>query len=208
MIKNIQGMAAAFAAVLVLMALSLPMAGSGQARIPVAAPGTAATDEVRVAQVVGGQQSICSSSPIPWGWIIVNDSWDPTRCGNPTSTTYNVRTIERYDNRPKGSTMKVCSYSPTPEGWTDVDSAWDPTSCGHPTSISNNMKTIRRLSDVRHHRRVAGDTLAAFMADRAAPARRMPATAWPTQLSSIAARHIRPYKEMAFPYSPAFPAIR
>jgi hypothetical protein len=42
---------------------------------------------------------ICSSSPVPDGWIRVNDHWDPTRCGSPSSLVYNVCTIERYNNK-------------------------------------------------------------------------------------------------------------
>jgi len=89
---------------------------------------------------------ICRGSPVPEGWIMVNDHWSPTSCGNPTSITYNVWTIERYSGRPIGSTMRVCAGAETPEGWVEIDRTWSPTRCGHPTSITNNVKVIRRVS--------------------------------------------------------------
>lgn len=96
----------------------------------------------RVAQM----QNICCGSPIPPGWIKINDGWDPTSCGNPSTIVYNVCTIERYDDKPIGSLMNVCAGAPTPAGWVVVNTYWDPTSCGHPSSIVQNMKQIKRLS--------------------------------------------------------------
>ncbi len=89
-------------------------------------------------------QDICCSSPIPKGWIKVNDHWSPTSCCHPTSITYNVCTIEKYDDKPVGAIMNVCAESPEPPGWVKVNSYWSPTSCGHPDTIFNNMKQIRR----------------------------------------------------------------
>jgi len=90
--------------------------------------------------------NICSSSPVPAGWIKVNDHWNPTICGNPPTIVYNVLTIERFDNRAVGSVMTVCSSAPTPGGWVEVNNHWDPTRCGHPPTIVNNMKQIRRVN--------------------------------------------------------------
>jgi hypothetical protein len=90
--------------------------------------------------------NICSSSPVPAGWIKVNDHWSPTSCGNPTSIVYNVWTIETYQDKPVGAVMNVCASAPTPAGWVDINTYWSPTSCGHPTSIVHNMKQIRRVS--------------------------------------------------------------
>jgi hypothetical protein len=89
-------------------------------------------------------QSVCAGQ-VPTGWIKINDSWNPTTCGNPTSISYNVWTIERYDNKPAGAQMRAC-FGSVPNGWAMVGSTWDPTACGHPTSISNNVMTIRRLN--------------------------------------------------------------
>jgi hypothetical protein len=89
---------------------------------------------------------VCSGSPVPSGWIKVNDYWSATSCGNPSSIVYNVSTIERYNNKSVGAVMNVCAGAPTPSGWVIVDTYWSPTSCGHPSSIVRNMKQIRRVS--------------------------------------------------------------
>ena len=89
---------------------------------------------------------ICCGSSVPSGWIKVNDHWDPTRCGDPSSIVYNVCTIQRYDNKPVGSVLNVCADAPTPGGWVVVNTSWNPTRCGHPSSIVHNMKQIRRIS--------------------------------------------------------------
>jgi hypothetical protein len=91
-------------------------------------------------------KEICATSPVPAGWIKVNDRWDPTICGRPTSIVYNVWAIQRYDNQPVGTYMTVCAQAPTPSGWVLVDTHWDPTRCGYPHStIVHNMKQIKRV---------------------------------------------------------------
>lgn len=88
-------------------------------------------------------QTVCAGQ-IPFGWIRVNDSWNPSVCGKPTAITYNVWTIVRYDNKPAGSVMQVCS-GPVMPGWTVVSTSWNPTACGRPTSMTDNIMTIRRI---------------------------------------------------------------
>lgn len=90
-------------------------------------------------------QAICANSNIPDGWIKINDSWDPTNCGNPTEIVYNIWTIEYYLGKPTGTVLTVCAGAPTPSGWVDVGTSWDPTSCGHPSTIVQNMKQIKKL---------------------------------------------------------------
>ena len=87
----------------------------------------------------------CTSSGTPAGYVKINDNWDPTSCGSPTTITYNVSTYRRYDNKPVGTYMTVCSGQ-QPAGWVMTNSHWDPTSCGHPSSIFDNMWQIRRIS--------------------------------------------------------------
>ena len=94
--------------------------------------------------IIMNVQQVCAGQIVA-GWIQTNDNWDPTTCGKPTSITYNVWTIRRYDILPVGSEMVVCAGS-VPTGWVKVGEHWDPTSCGHPTSIFGNMMTIKRLS--------------------------------------------------------------
>lgn len=91
-------------------------------------------------------QSICANSPIPAGYILVDDRWDPTSCGSPTAITYNVWVIQRYDTMAVGAIMNVCASAQTPAGWAEVDRSWSPTSCGHPSSQFNNVKRIRRVT--------------------------------------------------------------
>jgi hypothetical protein len=89
---------------------------------------------------------VCAGSPIPNGWIKVDDDWSATSCGNPSSITYNVWTIETYGDKPLNAIMEVCSGAPTPSGWVEEDRYWSPTRCGHPHSVTHNIKRIRRVS--------------------------------------------------------------
>lgn len=88
----------------------------------------------------------CSGDAVPAGFIKVNDDWDPTKCGNPSSITRNISFYQRYDNKSVGFTLQVCAGAPTPAGWTDGATSWDPNKCGHPSSITQNMKLITRKS--------------------------------------------------------------
>ena len=89
--------------------------------------------------------AICSYSPIPNGWIKVDDQWSSTTCGNPPNITYNITIIQRYDIMPVGSVMDFCTGAPVPSGWVVINSRWLPTSCGHPSNITNNVSTMRRI---------------------------------------------------------------
>lgn len=90
--------------------------------------------------------TLCSGEPAPTGFIKVNDDWDPTRCGNPSSITYNISSFQRYDNKPVGTSLQVCASAAAPMGWTDGSFSWDPNRCGHPSSVTNNIKIITRSS--------------------------------------------------------------
>ena len=89
-------------------------------------------------------QVVCAG-PLPTGWIKINDAWNPTVCGNPTTIVYNVWTIERYDNKPVNTTMTACA-GVIPTGWVKVNDSWNPTTCGHPSTIVQNVMLIRRLN--------------------------------------------------------------
>jgi hypothetical protein len=88
---------------------------------------------------------ICSNKLIPHGWIKINDEWSPNECGNPSSKTYNVITILRYDILPVGNIIDVCVNAPTPKGWVQQRTRWNPQGCGHPTQSVQNVKTIKRI---------------------------------------------------------------
>jgi hypothetical protein len=92
-------------------------------------------------------QRICANSPIPAGWVRINDEWSPTTCGMPTTITDNVWIIERYDQLPVGSILNVCTAGlSVPSGWVIVGSFWGPASCGQPSNITDNMTQIKRVS--------------------------------------------------------------
>ncbi len=97
------------------------------------------TDEYQVSKT-------CSNNAIPYGWIKINDEWNPNECGNPSSKTYNVITILRYDILPVGSVIDVCAKAPTPNGWVQQRTRWNPQGCGHPKHNVQNMKTIKRVN--------------------------------------------------------------
>ena len=89
-------------------------------------------------------QNVCAGS-VPGGWIKINDAWNPTVCGNPTSITYNVWIIQQFTDQPLGAIIHACKGT-VPPGWAIVDTAWNPTVCGHPTTLQSNVMAIKRLS--------------------------------------------------------------
>ena len=89
---------------------------------------------------------ICAGQPIPDGWIVVQDYWDPTRCGFPPVVALNVQRIVEYKDLPKGTVMNVCAYAPTPPGWVELGSYWNPTCCGYPAIVNLNVKRIQRAT--------------------------------------------------------------
>lgn len=89
--------------------------------------------------------SICADTSIPTGYIKVNDEWSSSRCGNPTSVSYNVWTLVKYVDMSPGMTLEVCADALTPSGWAIVNSQWNPTRCGYPKTNTTNIKTIQRV---------------------------------------------------------------
>jgi len=89
---------------------------------------------------------ICYDSPIPSGWIKVNDYYNPTSCGNPRQISYNVYQIRKYDELPKNSILEVCYDATMPAGWVINSKKWDPTRCGHFNQNSNNIFIIIKIN--------------------------------------------------------------
>jgi hypothetical protein len=89
---------------------------------------------------------ICAGQPIPPGWIVVQDFWDPTRCGFPSVVTLNMQRIVEYANLPVGTVMNVCAYAPVPHGWVDLGTFWNPSCCGYPAIVNLNVRKIQRAS--------------------------------------------------------------
>ena len=89
-------------------------------------------------------QNVCAGS-VPSGWVKINDAWNPTVCGSPTTITYNVWVIEQLGDQPIGAVVHACKGA-VPLGWAIVGTAWNPTVCGHPTSNQPNVMAIKRLN--------------------------------------------------------------
>lgn len=96
--------------------------------------------------VTVNQQTICAGN-MPTGWILADEAWIPTQCGNPTSIVYNVWTIYEYDNLPVGATLSVCNGT-VPAGWAVTSTSWIPTRCGNPATSVQNVMTINHASCV------------------------------------------------------------
>lgn len=90
--------------------------------------------------------SICADTPVPNGYIKMNDEWSPNRCGNPTTLSYNVWSLVKYVDVSQGKTIEVCADAPTPEGFVITDRQWNPTRCGYPKDKTDNVKVIQRIS--------------------------------------------------------------
>jgi hypothetical protein len=89
-------------------------------------------------------QDVCAGS-VPSGWIKINDSWNPTVCGNPATITYNVWTIEQLSDQTAGAVIHACKGA-APSGWAIVGTLWNPTVCGHPPTNQPNVMAIKRLN--------------------------------------------------------------
>jgi hypothetical protein len=89
-------------------------------------------------------QIVCAGAAPP-GWIKINDSWNPTVCGNPSAITYNVWTIQQFTDQPPGAVIHACKGS-VPSGWATVGTGWNPTVCGHPAATQANVMAIKRLN--------------------------------------------------------------
>jgi hypothetical protein len=89
--------------------------------------------------------NVCAG-PTPAGWIKINDQWNPTSCGNPSSG-YNVMTISRLASLPIGTNLTACAGQSVPSGWILVGYSHNPMTCGHPNDgAAQNVMQIRRVS--------------------------------------------------------------
>ena len=90
-------------------------------------------------------RTVCAGTRVDAGWIVVDNLWDPRRCGNSQSVTPNVWVIAHYaaTNDPPG-VLEVCSFSPVPKDWIDLGARWDPSRCGRPHVVDKNVRVIQR----------------------------------------------------------------
>jgi hypothetical protein len=103
----------------------------------------AGSRSLRLAEIAA-TETVCAAQ-VPPGWIKVDDAWNPTTCGNPTTKAYNVWIIRAYEGEPIGTVMTVCSGR-APAGWVVVTTAWNPTACSHPSTSQKNVMVIQRLN--------------------------------------------------------------
>jgi hypothetical protein len=97
--------------------------------------------------------SVCAGTEnVPAGWVKIDDSWDPSRCGNPGAFTLNVWTITNPAWVPVGGRLNVCAGwrpndRPPPDSskWSVRAISWDPAKCGHPATFLENIWTIERV---------------------------------------------------------------
>lgn len=98
---------------------------------------------------IHASMEICAYDPVPAGYIKVDDRWDPTICGNPTTITYNVWILNYYADRPVGSTIEVCGDAPTPTGWSVYGRIWNPKKCHRASSPSGSTENVNRIRRVK-----------------------------------------------------------
>lgn len=94
--------------------------------------------------------TLCSNAAAPEGYFKVNDRWDPTSCGDPTSLLVkNISIYQRYDNKEIGSRMSICINQqgrPLPAEWSQIDTGFNGSSCGSPRpGLSDNVQTVQRI---------------------------------------------------------------
>lgn len=94
-------------------------------------------------------ETICAGSPIPVGWVLVNDGYNPFICGSPINPFFNnVWIVERFSNKLRGAQMSVCNPPQSgppgglPTGWGLKTTFFDQFRCGRPTSFFQNMAVI------------------------------------------------------------------
>lgn len=85
------------------------------------------------------RQTLCSSDPIPAGWIKVDEIASPAACGDAGEAWV----IEPYMNKAPGSAMVVCADQPTPPGWQLLQVTSTSGQCGG--LEVGNVKSIRRV---------------------------------------------------------------
>lgn len=104
-------------------------------------PANAVTEEV---------QTVCCSSAIPPGYILINNNWSPTQCEGTRASGIvgNMCSYERYDKWPIGKQLQVCYSALTPNGWVETGQSQIPTMCStgiNPAGDLPTVKTIQRL---------------------------------------------------------------
>lgn len=93
----------------------------------------------------GERMEVCVGREIPYGWVIVDAVWRPTKCADTDGIEDNVWVLERHLDREEGATMTICMSQPTPRGWVVEDTRWSATHCEKTTGMTPNTRIIRRV---------------------------------------------------------------
>jgi len=93
-------------------------------------------------EVVVRTESVCAGS-LPAGWVKINETWNPTVCGQPAAIVYNVWTVEQIADQPIGAVVHACA-GPTPPNWKVLERLLNPTICGQPADQRANVMVIQR----------------------------------------------------------------
>jgi hypothetical protein len=91
--------------------------------------------------------NVCAGQ-VPSGYILTNNYWSPSTCGNPATVVYNVWVVTSYSDKPVNFTLNVCDAARVPSGWVVQSGYWSPSTCLPAPADPNfhNVKTIRRTS--------------------------------------------------------------
>ena len=102
--------------------------------------------EPLVPLAAGEKQLVCSSSPTPPGWVVVDRHTDFTKCGGGWCSQ---KFIQDTNGSPKGTRLSICAENGVPVGWALKDTQTNFVTCncqpaGSPPS-SNNILVIEKL---------------------------------------------------------------
>ena len=81
-------------------------------------------------------QTACSSDPIPDGWVVTSEGWNPATCNSPPPLfgQSNVVTFTDISNLPLNTQIGICPNTPVPQGWT-TNNAQGGLVCGCPYAV-------------------------------------------------------------------------
>ncbi len=86
-------------------------------------------------------EEICPGAPVPTGWITISSRACAGCCGS--TGIVQMRTIQKIDTMPSGSTLEICPGQPTPAGWIIISSRACAGCCGASGIVQ--MPTIKKI---------------------------------------------------------------
>jgi hypothetical protein len=101
-------------------------------------------------------QAICSGSPVPPGWVVININTDFTQC---SGTSNDIEIIEQISTLGPGATVGACSGQTLPSGWVLQDLATDFTRCFENSNDLSILLNLNGLALGTQESVCAGDAL-------------------------------------------------